>query len=507
VIRLRRLRSRLVLIFGVTFVVMQIANAAYLLLASRGAGRQRLEAEARQFALIATPGVAQSFDSYFDSGYFKFRQLVIDLLARSEDVTAILVCDVEGRVRFDSRHLEAPADAPGEPPQLDAARLQAVRRVQPSEFRTGARGAPWLEIVVPYLEDWGRHRLSVIYHVSDAGLERQFRRSVWVAVQLVALSAVVVALLGHALGSRLTRPLGELTRGVQQVARGHYDERLDIRTGDELQLVAEAFNDMAERLRQTIGEMERRNEELERFSYTVSHDLRAPLVTVSGFLSLLDTDLREGRTEHAREDIARIGRAADTMDRLLRELLDLSRVGRVTNPPEDVPLRALAEEAQQSVAGRLAAARAQFSVEPELPVLWGDRARLQEVVRNLVDNAAKFMGAQPRPEVVIGARPGPRGPVWFVRDNGVGIDPKHHQRVFGLFERLDTAVEGTGVGLALVKRIVEVHGGQVWVESAGQGHGTTICVSLPARPAQAPVTSLGAADTAAAPPAPELFSP
>ena len=269
---------------------------------------------------------------------------------------------------------------------------------------------------------------------------------------------------------------------MQQVAQGNYDQRLQIRSGDELQLVAEAFNDMTSRLRHTIGEMERRNEELERFTYTVSHDLRTPLVTVSGFLGLLDKDLQEGRTDCARQDLARIRRAADTMDRLLRELLDLSRVGRVTNPPEDVPLRSLAEDARQSVAGRLAAAGVEFTVEPELPVLYGDRARLQEVVRNLVDNAAKFMGGQQHPRVVMGARPGPRGPVWFVRDNGIGIDPKHHQRVFGLFERLDPSVEGTGIGLALVKRIVEVHGGHVWVESAGHGQGTSVCVSLPARP-------------------------
>jgi signal transduction histidine kinase len=304
------------------------------------------------------------------------------------------------------------------------------------------------------------------------------------ALEIVALSGLLVSLVGLALGATLTRPLGALTRGVQQVARGHYDQRLQIRSGDELQLVAEAFNDMASRLEQTIGEMERRNEELERFTYSVSHDLRTPLVTVSGFLGLLEKDLAEGRLEDARQDLARIRRAADTMDRLLRELLDLSRVGRVANPPEDVTLLSLAEEAQQSVAGRLAAARAELVIEPELPVLYGDRARLQEVVRNLVDNAAKFMGDQPKPRIVIGARPGPRGPIWFVRDNGIGIDAKHQQRVFGLFERLDTSVEGTGIGLALVKRIVEVHGGQVWVESAGRGQGTTVCVSLPERPAQ-----------------------
>jgi len=485
VTRLRRLRTRLVVIFGATFVVMQLANAAYLLLASRRASRARLEATAHQYALVATPGVAQSFDNYFQSGYFKFRQLVVDLLARSEDVAAIQVCDVEGRLLFDSRLMDsAPADADVELPRLSGERLLAVRRVQPSDIRPSEPMAAPLEIVVPYLEDWGRHRLSVIYSVSHARLERQFRSSVWEAVELVALSGVLVSLVGLVLSAGLTRPLGALMQGVQQVARGHYDQRLDIRSGDELQLVAEAFNDMASRLARTIGEMERRNEELERFTYTVSHDLRTPLVTVSGFLGLLEKDLAEGRTESARHDVARIRRAADVMDRLLRELLDLSRVGRVTNPPEDVPLRALAEDAQQSVAGRLAAARVEFEVEPELPVLYGDRERLQEVVRNLVDNAAKFMGAQPQPRIVVGARPGPRGPVIYVRDNGVGIDPKHHQRVFGLFERLDPSVDGTGIGLALVKRIVEVHGGQVWVESAGQGHGTSVCVSLPPRPAQ-----------------------
>ena len=488
------LRTRLVVVFGATFVLMQLANAAYLLQASRGATRARLETAAHQYAVIATPVVVQSFDTYFDSGYFKFRQLVIDLLARTEDVSALQICDVEGRVLFDSRRVDSPPpDAAAPPVTLGGERLAAVRRVQPTEIRGAGPGAPPLEIVVPHLEDWGRHRFSVIYQVSHARLDVQFRSSVRQALEIVALSGLLVSLVGLALGATLTRPLGALTRGVQQVTRGHYDQRLQIRSGDELQLVAEAFNDMASRLEQTIGEMERRNEELERFTYSVSHDLRTPLVTVSGFLGLLEKDLAEGRVEDARQDLARIRRAADTMDRLLRELLDLSRVGRVANPPEDVTLLSLAEEAQQSVAGRLAAARAELVIEPELPVLYGDRARLQEVVRNLVDNAAKFMGDQPRPRIVIGARPGPRGPIWFVRDNGSGIDAKHQQRVFGLFERLDSSVEGTGIGLALVKRIVEVHGGQVWVESAGRGQGTTVCVSLPQRPAQSapplPLTS------------------
>jgi len=112
----------------------------------------------------------------------------------------------------------------------------------------------------------------------------------------------------------------------------------------------------------------------------------------------------------------------------------------------------------------------------------GDRIRLLEVFQDLIENAVKFRSGQRDPLVEVGSRPGPDGPVVTVRDNGVGIDPRYYDRVFALFERLDPRVEGTGVGLALVKRIVEVHGGRVWVESEGAGQGSTFCFSLPVAP-------------------------
>jgi signal transduction histidine kinase len=118
-------------------------------------------------------------------------------------------------------------------------------------------------------------------------------------------------------------------------------------------------------------------------------------------------------------------------------------------------------------------------IRPGLPVVDGDRHRLLEVLQNLIENAVKFRSGQGEPVVEVGSRPGPDGPVVFVRDNGIGIDPRYHDRVFALFERLDPRVEGTGVGLALVRRIVEVHGGRVWVESDGAGRGSTFCFTLP----------------------------
>ena len=114
-----------------------------------------------------------------------------------------------------------------------------------------------------------------------------------------------------------------------------------------------------------------------------------------------------------------------------------------------------------------------------MPVVLGDRVRLLQVYQNLIGNAVKFMGDQAAPRVEIGLRQDGTETVFFVRDNGRGIDPEYHDKIFGLFERLNAQVPGTGIGLQLVKRIVEVHGGRVWVESEGQGKGSTFCFTLP----------------------------
>ncbi|HRF43855.1 MAG TPA: ABC transporter substrate binding protein [Candidatus Competibacteraceae bacterium] len=228
-----------------------------------------------------------------------------------------------------------------------------------------------------------------------------------------------------------------------------------------------------------IVELEAKNAELERFTYTVSHDLKSPLITIKGFLGVLEQDLAGGDTEQARSDMARIGGAADKMKNLLDDLLELSRIGRICNPPVRVPLAELAYEAAELLAGRFQQREVRLDVANNLPAVCGDRSRLLEVMQNLLDNAVKYLGEQPKPVITVGCRQDRGQMVCYVRDNGLGIEPCYHDKVFGLFEQLDPRTEGTGVGLALVKRIIEFHNGRLWVESAGLGQGSTFYFTLP----------------------------
>lgn len=221
--------------------------------------------------------------------------------------------------------------------------------------------------------------------------------------------------------------------------------------------------------------------ELERFLYTAFHELKTPLVTIKGFLGLLAEDIQASRPDRIKSDIERIGQAVDKLNELLSDLLKLSRIGRVVHPHQDVDLHQLARETVRMLDESLLSRSVEISISPDLPRVHGDPIRLREVLENLIENAAKHFGSQSNPHIEIGAREQEGEQVIFVRDNGQGIDPRYHNRIFNLFEKLDLATEGSGIGLAIVKRIIEVHGGHIWVESEGEGKGSTFCFTLPGR--------------------------
>jgi PAS domain S-box-containing protein len=249
--------------------------------------------------------------------------------------------------------------------------------------------------------------------------------------------------------------------------------------------VLSAILDISERkraeqaLKNTNEELEQKNREMEQFVYTVSHDLKSPLVTMMGFVGLLLEDLKAGRHEETIESAERIQRGAQRMSEMINDLLQLSRVGRVQNELEWVDVTALVHEIGADLAERMGEAGVVLRIQEEMPRVMADRTRLGEVFENLLTNAIKYAASGDAPQIVVGSVTMPGQIRFFVRDNGPGIEPKYHNRIFGLFQRLNTNQEGTGMGLTIVARIMQAHGGRCWVEST-LGTGATFWLALPA---------------------------
>ncbi len=226
-------------------------------------------------------------------------------------------------------------------------------------------------------------------------------------------------------------------------------------------------------------ELRDKNDELERFTYTVSHDLKSPLVTIKGFIGMLEQDLKHNNQENITDDIQRIKSATDKMTDLLNDLLELSRVGRKINPPVKISMYSIVSEALELLSGTIHENDVQVEVDENLPDVFVDKQRMVEVWLNLIENAVKFSSKQEKSLIKIDCIKEDSKFIFNIRDNGVGIDKKYHLTIFGLFNKLDNKTSGTGIGLALVKRIVDVHGGDIWVESEGAGKGTKFSFSVP----------------------------
>lgn len=240
------------------------------------------------------------------------------------------------------------------------------------------------------------------------------------------------------------------------------------------------------RIRASAADLARSNGELEAFTYSVSHDLKEPLRTIEAFSQFLLEDYAAVLDDQGRDYLQKLAHASARMKQLIEDLLALSRVGRRDDPLSNVDVDRVVADVLEGLRLRIEGSSAQVHVSSSLPAVRGDPARVEQIFGNLIANGIKFnRSASPRVEV--GIRDIDAGMVTFeVRDNGVGIDPAYHKRVFGIFQRLHRReeFEGTGAGLAIVKRAVESLGGRIWIESDGS-HGTTFVFVLPAANASA----------------------
>lgn len=227
-----------------------------------------------------------------------------------------------------------------------------------------------------------------------------------------------------------------------------------------------------------VEELEVKNAELERFAYTVSHDLKSPLITIKGFLGMIQKDVDNERYDRVKGDLNRIANATDKMQHLLEDLLELSRIGRVINPSLSFSLRDVAKEAVELLDALIKEYNVKINISDNMPVVFADKIRIREVFQNLIENAVKFREKNRQLEINIGCEKSNEKCVFYIKDNGIGVEKEYLSKIFGLFDKLDPNSEGTGIGLAIVKRIIELHGGKIWAESEGPGLGMSFYFTL-----------------------------
>ena len=265
------------------------------------------------------------------------------------------------------------------------------------------------------------------------------------------------------------------------MAQGYSDTQLRLLESiGNLGAIAIEKAQLYEQIVEKSNEVLRRNKELDDFTYVVSHDLKEPLITIEGYSKMLLKDFQQGVPEEAKGFLDTISRSSARMKRLIEDLLVLSRVGRVTESFKPVAMHDIITEALSDLEFAIRRRNVRLIVQDEMPEVLGNETHLQILFRNLISNAVKF-NTSAHPVVEIGSSPGDGSTcTLFVRDNGIGIDKEFFERIFTVFQRLHSAeeYEGTGAGLAIVKKIIEMHHGKIWVESE-VGRGSTFYVTLP----------------------------
>jgi signal transduction histidine kinase len=249
----------------------------------------------------------------------------------------------------------------------------------------------------------------------------------------------------------------------------------------ERQSAERALKENEKKLEALLAELAAKNEELEAFVFTISHDLKTPVVTIEGFVGALREDFGERLPAEGDEYLNYISDAAQKIALLINDLLELSRIGRVPEAKTQFPFADLTEEALYSLQYPIEKKGIKVTVDKNLPLVHGEKKRLLHVMENLLSNSVKYIGKDnPFPCINVGVMEEQGRPVFFVRDNGIGIDAKYFEKIFGIFQRLpgaESAGPGTGVGLTIVKRIIEHHGGGIRLESE-PGKGTTFYFTL-----------------------------
>ena len=324
---------------------------------------------------------------------------------------------------------------------------------------------------------------------------------------LLLVTGVVTA--AFIFSRKLTRPLNELVKGVTAISErdlGDLDYHINITSNDEIAFLTFSFNKMVYKLGEAkkklldyalnlekkvehktgevlekAKELKTINKELEDFVYTISHDLKEPLFAIEGHTSILFKAYKDTFDDKGKFYVNRIKVNIDTMSQRIDEIMEVMKVGRVTYKLENNDSGAIVKDIVETLEDKIKNNKINVVIQDNLPTILCDEERMKDVLSNLLANAIKFMGNNNQGQIRIGCDKNGDYYNFYVEDTGIGIQEEYQKQIFKIFRRLgEVEVEGSGVGLAMVKKIVELHKGKIWVESpVKDGRGSKFCFAMP----------------------------
>jgi len=494
------LRRRFVLAIAVLVAVVLLTQAAVLWWFGRRHFRQETEERASSYSRLAVDPVCDAYQTYFDSGFSKFRELVGEIAELDPDLEGLRIYDVDGELLFDSDELDRhgrPAEPPRRPTAADPRLLTALGGLEPTAWRETGEGERRYVVVAPHIEEWGRHRYSVVFRFSYQGLAK----ATWgVGWQLGGLALLALALgvgCAFVLSAQALGPVARLTAGARRLAEGELRHRIGLRTGDEFEVLGATLDQMAARLADTVddleetnrrlGELNRELEQLDRVKSdllaNVSHELRTPLTAIGGYVEAFQAGLLGEVDDGQRRALAVVERNLRRLRGMIDQLLSYARMQSEGLEVELGPfdLGAVAKHVVEAVtAAHGPELRLDFRCPEELPEVYGDPSRIGQVIENLVTNAVKF---SPRGEPIdLHLLELPEGVEVVVRDRGIGIPKEYQGKIFDRFYQVDATSKrhfgGIGLGLAIVREILELNHCEIRVESE-PGEGSAFRFVLP----------------------------
>ncbi|HHQ47927.1 MAG TPA: HAMP domain-containing histidine kinase [Acidobacteria bacterium] len=461
-----------------------------------------MQESAKMFSQMASVNLAKNVAVYRETGHHLLRLQVVRLAHLNPDLVRVRVVDVEGRLAMDATITKGEvllsAYPQTEAPLVfkDPVVLRQIQELELSAYRVrGPRGRRLFRVIAPAVETWGQHTFSIVADFSYSRVNGELFHTALVTLFFLALAMVFGYSVAVLLARSITQSLEELHRGVREMSADRLGERVVVHSGDEIEDLAEAFNAMADRLQASIAALQEAYTRLESLDQAkrnllanVSHELKTPLTAIRGYVELLQEGMLGEMTPPAQRAVEVCQNNVLRLSARVEELVELARLDRddvlaVTGP---VDLSALLRGILETVRPRLEQKRQTCAVRIEqgLPIILGSAEHLERAVINLVDNAIKFT-----PEagtIRISAwtldERGEPGVEIVVEDTGVGIPEKDLAAVFERFFQVDPSSRrrygGMGLGLALVQRAVELHGGRVWARSI-LGEGTVFHIWLP----------------------------